>query len=87
MSEPTASPPALQLEQWITARWTTERRYYVAEVGQDLFGTWQLKRSWGALRSHRGNSITIQATAYAHALQLFNQVEKRRLARGYVRST
>jgi len=51
-----------------------------------LFGSWQLKRSWGALRSQRGNSITIPATDYAHALQLFNQVEKRRQARGYARS-
>lgn len=69
--------------QWITKRWETDRRYYVAELGQDLFGGWLIKRSWGGRHTHRGSSMTIHAHDYAHALHLLDEVAKRRKARGY----
>lgn len=73
----------LQPELWLTQRWTTDHRYYVAEVVQDLFGVWLVKRSWGSIGTHRGGSQTQPAADYADAVQLLRQVEKRRKARGY----
>lgn len=70
-------------EPWLTQRWQKGDRYYVAEVVQDLFGLWLLKRSWGSLHTHRGNNVTVVANDYAHVLKLFQAVEKRRKARGY----
>lgn len=73
----------LQPECWLSKRWQTDRRYYVVEVGQDLWGNWLVKRNWGGLRSRRGNSITMPADNYEHALELLAAIEKRRLSRHY----
>lgn len=74
---------SLQLDKWIAKRWQTDTRYYVAEIVQDLFGTWVLKRSWGGLRSRQGSSTTLPAENYHHATKLLADVEKRRKQRGY----
>lgn len=68
---------------WRMERWETDRRFYVAEVRQDLFGNWILIRSWGSLRTQRGNSMTVMAQDYCQARQLLEEVAKRRKARGY----
>ncbi len=39
-------------EQWLTYRWQKGNRYYVAELMQDLFGTWLLKRTWGSIDTY-----------------------------------
>jgi len=70
-------------EHWLTYRWQKGNRYYVAEVGQDLFGAWLLKRTWGSIHTHRGHSKTVCADNYEHALKLLQVVVKRRRARGY----
>lgn len=72
-----------QSDRWMTLRWQTDTRYYVAEVMQDLFGNWLLRRSWGGLRSARSQSMTVHADSYEHALQLLADVQKRRTQRGY----
>lgn len=77
----TARP--IRTEKWITRRWTTDQRYYVVEIQQDLFGIWLVKRSWGGIGSRRGNSLTIPADSYEHALLLLAEVKKRRRTRGY----
>ena len=70
-------------DQWITKRWETDRRYYMAEICQDLFGEWLVKRSWGGQQSLRGNNLTTHAEDYTHALAMLDDVAKRRRARGY----
>lgn len=73
----------IDAEQWLTYRWQKGNRYYVAELTQDLFGAWILKRTWGSIYTHRGQSMTLYADNYDHAFKLFRDVEKRRKARGY----
>lgn len=70
-------------EHWLTTRWQKGNRYYVAELMQDLFGAWLVRRTWGSVHSHRGHSITLCADNYEHALKLLRDVEKRRKTRGY----
>ena len=74
---------AYQIDQWMTLRWHTDRRYYVVEVMQDLFGVWMVKRSWGSLSSRAGNSKHMPAGSYEDALAQLETVSKTRLRRGY----
>ncbi len=73
-------------ERWITTRWQKGNRYYVAELMQDLFGAWILKRTWGSIQTHRGHSKTLCADDYEHARKLLREVEKRRKTRGYTQT-
>ena len=75
---------AMDTAHWITLRWQKGRRYYVAELTQDLFGAWLLKRTWGSIDTHRGQTKTLYADNYDHALKLLRNLEKRRKARGYI---
>ena len=81
----TNSPTLSQIDfdRWLSESWQTDRRYYQADIMQDLFGTWVLKRSWGGLGNHRRNSKTHAFAQYEEALQFFGQVAKRRQQRGY----
>ena len=72
--------------RWLTYRWQKGNRYYVAELTQDLFGAWILKRTWGSIHSHRGHSMTLCADNYEQALKLLRDVEKRRKTRGYTQT-
>ena len=71
------------MEKWITRYWKTDRRYYQAEIMQDLFGVWIIKRTWGGLNSRRGGNDTKHANSYDEALQMLHSTAKRRIARGY----
>lgn len=77
------APICAGFERWLTASWQTDRRYYQAEITQDLFGTWLLKRSWGGLSNKRGNSKTYPFTEYDDAMKHFEFVMRRREKRGY----
>ncbi len=77
--------PSPTLDSWITARWTTDRRYYVVEIMQDLFNVWIVRRSWGGLGSRRGSSKITAAVNYDEARAILAETQKRRKARGYVR--
>jgi len=81
----TPALPSVHLDCWTKEYWTTTTRYYVAEIMQDLWGTWVLRRSWGGLDSHRGSSKIIAAKDYDHALKLLEEVAKQRKARHYTR--
>ena len=84
----TVTSPALpfaDFERWISQSWGTDCRYYRADIMQDLFGTWLLKRSWGSLHSGLGNNKTLVARDYEHALTLLEEVVRQRQQRGYVR--
>jgi predicted DNA-binding WGR domain protein len=85
MNPDTPPLPFADFDRWITESWQTDQRYYQADIMQDLFGTWLVKRSWGGLGSRRGNSKTTSATDHDHALKLLSEVAKRRQQRGYVR--
>lgn len=85
MNSPSSSTPLpYAVNCWSKTCWTTASRYYIAEVMQDLFGTWLLKRSWGGLGSRRGSSMTIPAENYEEALSLLADTAKRRRKRGYI---
>lgn len=71
------------MDQPITKFWRKGNRFYVVEVLQDLFGNWAVKRMWGSISTNRGNTKTIEAANYEHALKLLDEVEKRRKTRGY----
>ncbi len=73
----------IDAEHWLTYRWQKGNLYYVAELMQDLFGAWLLKRTWGSIRTHRGQNMTLYTDNYEDALKLLRDVEKRRKARGY----
>lgn len=75
------------MEQPITSSWRKGNRYYVVGVVQDLFGNWMVQRKWGSIQTNRGNTITLDAENYEHALKLVNDVEKRRKTRGYTTNT
>jgi hypothetical protein len=78
------SPKTMDFNDWRRACWVTDSRYYVAEVKQDLFGSWVLERSWGSRHSQRGSRSTLLAEGYDHALALMAEVAKRRKARKYL---
>lgn len=71
------------MEQPITKSWRKGNRYYVVEITQDLFGNWTVIRKWGSIQTNYGNTMTLDAENYQHALQLLRDVEKRRKTRGY----
>ncbi|MEZ4682107.1 MAG: hypothetical protein R2932_48665 [Caldilineaceae bacterium] len=75
----------IDFSRWQCACWVTDRRYYVAEVKQDIFGAWVLERTWGSRFSQRGNHSTVLAQNYDHALVLMGEVAKRRIARKYMK--
>lgn len=76
--------PRYDPQHWTRYHWQTDRRYYVAEIKQDLFGTWLCQCLWGALNSHRGSSKTFMADDYPAALAQLEAIAKRWHRRGYV---
>ena len=79
---PTYSP-----DRWQRHSWQTDSRYYMAEVTQDLFGQWQLHRTWGSRTSARGGEQRLNTASYDEALQLLKVTAKRRKQRGYLPAT
>ena len=70
-------------DRWQRHSWQTETRYYMAEVTQDLFGQWQLHRTWGSRTSARGGEQRLSVASHEEAVQLLQVTAKRRAARGY----
>ncbi len=70
-------------DRWQRCHWQTASRYYVAEVTQDLFGQWLVRRCWGSRTSARGNEQHLSAANYEAAERLLDATAKRRRARGY----
>jgi hypothetical protein len=75
--------PHYELARWRRRRWETDRRYYVAEVRQDLWGRWLLYRRWGSRTTARGNHQTLPADSYEEALALLAAPLGRGRQRGY----
>lgn len=83
MTSPALTSTGCDFDRWVTLSWCTDCRYYQADIMQDLFGTWLIKRSWGGLGSRLGNSKIVAARDYDHAMQLLDGVAKERQQRGY----
>ena len=50
---------------------------------QDIFGQWILVKRWGSQFSRRGNSQTIVVRDRQRAVQLLDEVARRRVQRHY----
>ena len=83
MAKNTPILPTYHMSKWVTRLWETDRRYYVGEVKQNLFGQWVLVKRWGSQFSRRGNSQTVVAADRHQAMHLLELLEKRRVQRHY----
>lgn len=72
-----------QPELWQSHRWQTDTRYYMAEISQDLWGHWLIRREWGGRTNARGNAQSLSVASYEEALVLLNATFQRRAQRGY----
>jgi predicted DNA-binding WGR domain protein len=72
-----------ELDAWSRRHWQKAQRTYTAELVQDLFGQWQVVRSWGSIGTRRGNRQTLIADSQAEALALLEDTATRRAKRGY----
>ena len=72
-----------QYDQWIKQKWTTETRYYIVEVRQDMFGTWLVESTWGSRSTKLGNNKQWHVDTHEKALSILESIKKRRIVRGY----
>ena len=72
-----------QVNQWKSASWRRDTRYYHCELKQDLFGEWLILRSWGDVRSQRGRQMENRCNDLTEAEEVFKEVVKRRQYRKY----
>lgn len=79
--------PCYQPEHWQSRRWQTDSRWYVVELVQDLWGNWQVRRSWGSRTSARGNEKSLEVVSLDEGAKLIKRAEKRRTQRGYRAAT
>ena len=75
-----------ELELWRSCHWENpdNERYYCAELMQDLFGDWLVRRTWGRKGTKLGRMIDSHAPCYDEAYQILVQIAKRRKRRGYI---
>ena len=86
-SSSTVSHNHYTLDLWRHQMWVRENRYYRCDIQQDLFGKWLCVRSWGGIKSGRGNQKTTLCPTYLDALRVMKTTEKRRKQRGYHAAT
>ncbi len=74
----------IDLEHWQTQHWykAENRRYYRAELYQDLFGNWLLTRTWGsAYKLGRQASETL--ATWEDGMVVLQHISKQRTAKHY----
>ncbi len=66
-------------------RWVhpEKRRYYQADLIEDLLGDWSVVTAWGGLDSHRGQVRRAWVPSYADGIERLREIGKRRRQRGY----
>ena len=64
-------------------RWESTKRYYVARMEVDLFGTWVICRAWGGLGNRLGNTDTQPVASFSEGLARLEQLGKERAKRKY----
>jgi predicted DNA-binding WGR domain protein len=67
-------------------RWenSSRRRYYEAVVQQDLFGGWEVWRTWGGLGSPRGGQLIVPLASEKTGLAELQTLATHRKRRGYL---
>lgn len=63
--------------------WRKDSRTYSAELSQDLFGWYIVRRSWGAVGTPKGKSLVTAYPSWDEAIEVVQSVAKRREQRGY----
>lgn len=78
------------LNAWLTKTWVkidpekNMRRFYRAEVCQDIFGTWLVILSWGRLENKKPSRVVIkEVDSVASALTIIDQVARTRASHHY----
>jgi predicted DNA-binding WGR domain protein len=75
---------------WWTRRWekvdpeSGQRRFYTAELRQDLWGDWLFIKAWGRIGQKPSRVVIVPVTAQDEALELVNGVAKVRRQHGYL---
>lgn len=59
-------------------------RYYEIRVMQDLFGRWEVLRTWGRIGAALGTTMREQVSDEAAIGQAVEAVTKKRVQRGYL---
>ena len=72
-------------DKWLTKKWETDSRFYVATVMQNLFGQWEVGRNWGSKQSKRGGGMITLADSFDEALAMLADIDKRRQSRNYTK--
>lgn len=66
--------------QWIHAE---KKRYYMAQISQDLLGEWVVIQRWGSLGSRRGGHQHTRCASQAAVEAKLVQIARRRQSRRY----
>jgi hypothetical protein len=77
---PGAGGAALRRLRWENG---SRRRYYEAVVQQDLFGGWEVWRTWGGIGSARGGQLVVPSASEQAGLIELQLLARGRQRRGY----
>jgi predicted DNA-binding WGR domain protein len=80
-SSPAAGGAACRRLRWENR---SRRRYYQAVVQQDLFGGWEVWRTWGGLGSSRGGQLVVPSASEQAGLAELQTLATYRRRRGYL---
>ncbi len=78
----------IQLNRWRTLNWykPENRRYYCAELHQDLFGQWLITRTWGSAIQF-GRQVHEPVETPEHGEQLLTLIARQRQRKHYQLTT
>ena len=79
--------PSYQPEHWQSRRWQTDSRWYVVELVQDLWGNWQVRRSWGGRFNRIAGEQSKSVSGPEEGAEILQRTAKRRQQRGYKAAT
>lgn len=85
------SPPDYAVSAWWTRRWekvdpeSGQRRFYIAELRQDLWGDWLLVKAWGRIGQKPSRVVIVPVNTPEEALELAEHIENTRKKHQYIR--
>lgn len=77
--------PLYRPQLWQQVTWLSDKRYYFAELKQDLFGQWMIRRQWSGRYQKGGQTREARYAHYEDALAALIEIDERRLKHGYIR--